>query len=456
MGAATKRDPRENTAMRNIGLAIALAVAFAIPSLASAKTEVTKEQRAKGMADAPALLKAADAECQLADARYVGEATDAKTHVKTQLYEVACSGSEGFLVQSISNNPVPSVFTCEEAASAAAAGNKGATQCVLPGNADPMAGIAAFVDKTSTHCTLDKVRALGHSPTNVFFEISCHDGAGYILETSAPPSLDKPITAEPCIMFPESGNLHCTMTSTAAELAVVDRLMTASGKPCTIKDRGFLGVAQSGDSYWEAACQDGKGFVLQEKPDGSFGRAIPCVDAQAVAGGCKLTDARQAKTEQVALYTKLAKRAGFDCDVSEYAPFDVNVPGKEVVELACSNRPDGAIAEFPITTGSSTIYDCAHSELAGFRCTLTKPSASYARLTADLKGLGKGTCTVSESRAVGITADKSGYIEVGCSDGLPGYMVQYTMPSMTPKAALVCVEAKGIGGGCSLPGNVKN
>jgi hypothetical protein len=441
--------------MRNIGLAVALVIAIAAPSLALAKTEVTKEQRTKGMADAPALIQASGAQCQLADARYVGEATDAKTHAKTKLYEVACTGSEGLLIQTVSNNPVPSVFTCEEAASAASSGNKTATQCILPGNADPEAGLQPFLEETHVHCAPDKMRALGHSPTNVFFEVACHAGDGFILETSAPPRLDKPVTAEPCIMFPETGNLHCSLTSSAAQLAVVDRLMAASGKPCTIKDRGFLGLAQSGNSYWEAACQDGKGFVLEEKADGSLGHTIPCADAQNVAGGCKLTDTREAKTEQNALYTRLAKKAGFDCDVTEYAPFDVNVPGKEVVELACSNRPDGAIAEFPVTTGPSAIFDCAHSELMSYRCSLTKPSAAYPKLTADLRTLGKTTCTVSESRVVGISANKSGYIEVGCADGLPGYMIEYAMPSLTPKSTLVCLEAKGIGGGCTLPGNVK-
>jgi len=88
-----------------------------------------------------------------------------------------------------------------------------------------------------------------------------------------------------------------------------------------------------------------------------------------------------------------------------------------------------------------------------FRCTLTKPAAAYSKLTADLKSLGKSSCDVSESRVVGLTADKHGYIEVGCSDGLPGYMIEYTMNPITPKSPLVCAEARGIGGGCTLPHN---
>jgi hypothetical protein len=444
--------------MRIIGLGIALVLAFAAPNLAFAadKPAVSKDQHAKGMAAAPALLQAAGSDCQVADARFVGEATDPKTKAKTQLYEVACTGSEGLLVQQISTEPTPSVFTCEEAASAVAAGNKSATQCVLPGNADPKAGLTPFLAKTGVTCTPDKMRALGHSATNAFFEIACHEGPpGYILQISAPPRLDKPVTAEPCVMFEPTSNIHCELTDRASQMAIVDKLMAQTGKPCVIKDRGFIGVTSTGTAFYEAACQDGKGYVVQQAPGGVAPKAIDCVAADAIAGGCKLTDTRQAKTEQNSLYSSLAKKAGFDCAVSGYAPFSESIPGKEIVELVCSNRPDGGIALFPVSGGVGTVYDCAHSELMSFRCSLTKPAAAYPKLTADLKGLGKATCVVSASRVVGVTTDKRGYIEVGCADGLPGYMIEYSMSPLAPKSSIVCAEAQGISGGCTLPHNKK-
>jgi hypothetical protein len=169
-----------------------------------------------------------------------------------------------------------------------------------------------------------------------------------------------------------------------------------------------------------------------------------------------LTDARQAKTDQTSLYSNLAKKAGFQCTVSGYAPLPVNLPGKEVVELACSNRPDGAIAIFAASASEpSVVYDCAHSELAGYRCGLSKPAAAYDKLTADLRTLGKNSCTVSDSRVVGVSADRKGYVEVACSDGLQGYMIEYSLSPMAPKTTIVCGEAKGISGGCNLPGNKK-
>ncbi|HEY1878997.1 MAG TPA: hypothetical protein VGG68_03610 [Caulobacteraceae bacterium] len=443
--------------MRIAGWAAALVAMLALPSfaLAAGAPTVTKESREKGMAAAPALVKDAGSDCQVSDARFVGEATDPKTKAKTALYEVACTGGEGLLVQQVSTDPKASLFTCMEAAGAAAAGNKTATQCVLPGNADPQAGILPYVQKSGVHCAPDKIRPMGHSSTNVFFELSCKEGPpGYILQISEPPSLSQPESAESCLMFDPNSAVHCELTDRAAQMSVIDNLVKQSGKPCAVKDRGFIGVAGSGSTYYEVSCQDGKGYMLQTDAKGAFTKAIDCVDADVIAGGCKLTDTRQAKTEQNSLYSSLAKKAGFDCNVSGYAPFEASAPGKEIVELSCSNRPDGAIAEFPVTgSAPGVIYDCAHSELMSFRCTLTKPETAYPKLTADLKTLGKNTCTVSAARVVGVTPDQHGYIEVGCSDGLPGYMIEYSLSPITPKSPLVCAEAKGIGGGCSLPHN---
>jgi hypothetical protein len=90
----------------------------------------------------------------------------------------------------------------------------------------------------------------------------------------------------------------------------------------------------------------------------------------------------------------------------------------------------------------------------GYRCSFTKPDAAFPRLTADLKGLGKGSCTVSGSRIIGQTATQ-GFVEVACSDGLPGWVMAYPLGQTTPKPAelLSCLQAKGVGGGCKLPTN---
>ena len=449
--------------MRTFGLGLAIAVIIStfsagVASAADKAPDVPKELRAKGMAAAPALITASGAQCNLADARFVGDSVDAKTKAKSSLYEVACTGGEGLLIlQAGPAGTPPTTFTCMEAATPGPDGKPRGSQCILPGNLDPKAGLAPYIAKAGIVCTPDKVRAIGHSATNVYFELACHEGGGgYILQTSSPPSADKPASANPCIMFDPSSNEHCELTDRATQLAVVDTLLAKSGKPCVIKDRSFVGATQSGTNLYEVSCQDGKGYMLEQKADGSLNVAVPCTEADSFAGGCKLTDSRQAKTEQSALYTSLAKKAGFDCDVSGYAPFAVNINGKEVVELTCSNRPDGAVGVFPASSSQTAdIYDCAHSELKSFRCSLNKPAGSYPKLTADLQAVGKTSCTVSEARTIGVSADQQGFIEVGCSDGLPGFVIQYSMSPIKPTKAILCAEASGINGGCTLPHNKK-
>ena len=448
------------------GLAAALMLSFLAPVGAWAATKapestISKEARTKGMADAPALVTAANSDCQVDDARLVGSATDAKTKVKQMAYEVACKGSEGLIL--VKNGDDVMSFTCIQADQPQADGKPSSTRCLLPANIDANAGLAPFIAKSGVTCAPDKIRAVGQSTSNAFFELACSNNpGGYLLITSAPPRLDKPVIANPCVMVPDTANTKCTLTDRAAQLSVVDKLgAAAAGKPCAIKDggRGFIGAAQSGKIYYEEACSDGKGYVLVQAPNGSLADAIPCAEADGIFGGCKLTDSRQAKTEQDDLYTQLSKKAGYDCNVSGYAPLpgSTAVPGAEVVELACSNRPDGAIGFFGATASNpSGVYDCSHAELLGYRCTLTKPAATFPALTADLKTVGKTTCMVTSARAVGVTADKKGFIEVGCSDGLPGYMLKYPISPpapLVPESAIACSEASTIAGGCTLPGN---
>ena len=290
------------------------------------------------------------------------------------------------------------------------------------------------------------------------FEVACQGGAGYIVDTSWPISLAKPAKFVPCVVAADTAN-KCALTDDAANAAYFNSLVGKIGKPCTVSDRRVVGGTADGDFYFEVACKtEGKGYMFPLKADGSVGAGIDCAVADNIAGGCTLTNARQAQTEQADLYSKLAHKAGFACDVAKYSPFEVNMPGHEVVELSCSNRPDGAVAIFPASSSeAATIYDCAHSELAGFRCSFSKPEASYSTLTADLNKVGKSSCTVSGSRIVGETAEGQGFIEVACSDGAPGFVITYNLkPTIAPTQAVGCALAKGIAGGCQMPENNKH
>jgi hypothetical protein len=433
--------------------AVLPAASYAAEKPAAAKP-VDPESIKKGMAEAPGVITAAGVDCNLANARLLGKATDAKTKVASTYYEIACKDQEGFVIATPDKGGPAQIFTCLEVANTPGSG----AQCQLPENADAKSGLHALVAKNKPNCNITNARAIGQTQdrTTTVFEVACQGGPGYIIDASFPVSAAKPATFAPCFALPPGSAMKCTLTDDATSAAYINAMVSKMGKPCDLANQRYVGATNDGASFFEVSCKDGKGYMIEQSANGAIKPAIDCASADNIGGGCTLTNAREAQTAQAGLYSKLAHNAGFACDVARYAPFSVNVPGHEVVEMSCGNRADGAVGIFPASPGEQAqILDCAHSELAGYRCSFTKADAALPSLTNDLKKLGKNSCVVSGERAVGVTADKVGYIEVACADGNAGYLIAYQMPALTVKEAIVCTLAKDIVGGCQLPGNHK-
>jgi hypothetical protein len=436
-----------------LGLTAQSAAAAAPPK----PPEITKEARAQGMKETPALLVAANLPCKLADARFLGAAPDPKTKKDVKYFEVACVNAIGYVLLDHGKDGPPSWVSCLDQAKVDPLGKPNAVACNLPGNNDWKGEIAPFVAKVKVPCDVTDVRGIGHTDKNGFFEVACANGHGYILTTSAPPSPDQPVQMLPCAVADPTSPVSCKLVTAASQLAFADALAAQSGKNCQVTNRRYMIATEDLSNYYEIACQGGKGYVLHEGPDGKLVETIPCELADRIGDGCTLTNSREAETEQAGLYTKLAHNAGFPCDVSKYGPIPADVAGYEVVELACSNREDGAIGVFPADSSKPThLYDCVTSELVGYRCSFTKPDAAFPRLTDDLKKLGKTTCVVSNAKVLGTTPDKLGYVEVACADGNPGYIVSYSLADMSPKDATACSFAKDMAGGCKMPENTKH
>jgi hypothetical protein len=439
-----------------IGLAAVLTLAIMAPATmvmaarkpAEAAGGVDAKSREKGMTDAPALITATGLSCTLTDARWIG--ADAKT--KSGFYEIACNpGLGGVIVATAGNATPPQFYPCLETGKPGADGKPGSLACKLPANADPAQALAPFVAKANAACDIDKARSIGASTHNTFFEVACKNGSGLVLVTSYPADPTKDVKANTCLAYEPGSNLACQLTTREAQLAMVDTLAAAAGKNCVVKDKRYILSAVNGSTYFEVSCQDGKGYVLERAPNGSLARAIDCANAPGGAE-CTLTDAREAKTEQAGLYTRLATKAGFPCKVEKYALFPARVAREEVVELKCSDRPDGGVAVFD-STGDGKVYNCIVAELQGYGCSFTPKAASVVKISSDLKSLGKGSCVVSDARVIGKTETGEGFIEVACADGLPGWVINYPPKSDTPKEVLSCKQASGIGGGCKLPTN---
>lgn len=442
--------------MRRIGIAIAAivlagAVAPAAVISASKDAAVSEKARKEGMEAAPALAQAAGVSCQVADARLIGKSVDKKTKVATSYYEVDCDEGLGFVIQSTSEGQKPSAFNCLETSQPGPDGKASGLACLLPGNANMLADLTPLLKKGGVECTVDKARSIGQTATNSYLEVLCQGGTGYILQAGSPPVPQSDVNAVNCLLYDESGsNLKCELADKASRLAVVDTFAAQANNGCTVKEKRYVLTTKDGSVFFEASCEDGKGYVYKIT-NGALEQTIDCAKADYIGGGCTLTDARAAQTQQAGLYTRLAKAAGFDCEVSKYAPLP-SPAGKDVVELQCGNRPDGAIGVFAATAADSIVHDCAHAQVAGYRCVLTKSNDSI--LTADLKKLGKSSCEVKEARLIGKTAKGTAFMEVNCSDGLAGYMIEYnTTPKIEPIGVTGCAFAKSVAGGCKLPGN---
>jgi hypothetical protein len=401
---------------------------------------VTDVARKTGMAEAPAAIQAAGVACQLSDARLVGKQENKKEAKTVSIYEVACGNAMGFMLE-VNTPGTARAFTCVEM-NYPADGGAPKMACVLPGNQDPKAHFAPVLASAKVACTPQQIRGLGQTTANTLIEVSCAEGVGYIVSTSVPFDASKPVKAENCLAYDAANvNLKCTLSDAATRLQVVDRWAQQAGANCAVKQRRYIGRFKDESEGYEASCQDGKGYFL--KVANNKAQATDC--AKAPPGICELTDTRTASAEQAGLYTRLAKNAGSDCTVDKYALFPAR-GSEEIVELVCKDGKS-MLGMFP-ASGKGQVLDCGRALAAGYKCTQGK--VDYAGLTADLRKFDQKTCSVSNASSAGRTQKGTILVEVACSDGFKGYMIEYqTTPAVTAVGAMGC----SFTGNCKLPGN---
>jgi hypothetical protein len=433
--------------MRPFGLG--LAVVLAIGALFGAGAASAKDDSATV---APELVQQASLPCTITASRYIDKG-DLADGASASFYEVACQEGMGYVLIKRSKAPLVQSEDCMIADAPGPDKKPSKLACKLPANANPMASLQPALLKAGRDCPISKARSIGQNATSTFYEVTCPSNTGFIL--SVQHAAGGEITASPCIGYDDqpAGGLKCELTTPEERATIINGLIAAGGKPCTVKARHFIGTTADHSDYLEVACTEGKGYMLQVDNTGKFKAQVDCLQASGIAGGCTLTDTRAAQTEQNGLYAKLAKKAGFNCDVTKYAAFAVNDPGLDVVELQCGNRPDGGVGVFP-ATGAPKVLDCIRSQDEGYHCTYTKEADVYPVLYAQLKAKGKPSCVVSGARGLGRTKEGEEFVEVACADGGPGWVLDYPAGAVEPGSLLNCAQAAGLGG-CKLPTNVK-
>lgn len=444
-------------------LAVTLAAALAFAGLSSAAHAESKDKaapaadaknKAKGMADVPALLQQAGYSCTPSDATFLGVSKskgEKGKEVTTNVYEVACQGSLGYLIMSKEGEAAPDVFDCLKLEAAVKAGGKNPT-CTLPANTDSNPALQSLVTKAGVQCTVTKARYFGSNSANKVndYEVACSEGGAYIVVVPEPGST-KTLVAESCMSASREG-VACEYQSKEAIVAQIKSLAgPANRTACQITDAAFVGASNSNKhNFYEIACADGKsGFMLETDAANKYVNAIDCARAGAIAGGCKLTTVAEGDTSDTATYTKLAKEIGYDCAVTSYRSFGMESNGgREIVELTCGNHP-GSVAFLPTSKGQTGEWiNCARAEAKGLKCALNKPETTFSLINDQLKAAGKD-CPVNGARGMGSTAQGEDYVEVTCSTG-GGLVLKYAPGKDKISEVLACAQAKGIGGGCKL------
>ena len=150
--------------------------------------------------------------------------------------------------------------------------------------------IAAYASRAKSACEVDRWRGVGRTSTNTVIEISCKDGTGEILMGSVPLSPDKTVQTMSCLALPAGASISCVLSDGEVQLARAEKQFAErSNRQCKVSKRRFMATAVSGDNFYEFLCEDGKGYIMQQKPGSEFGGTALCSEAVAGdLGGCQL------------------------------------------------------------------------------------------------------------------------------------------------------------------------
>ncbi|MFN3930328.1 MAG: hypothetical protein ACK4JY_01150 [Brevundimonas sp.] len=245
-------------------------------------------------AAAQTLATSAGVDCQVSEATLLG--VTAESH---STYELVCAGGSGWLI--VGSTP-PQTFNCIELAGQAETSRLRdpeadvGQQCTLPVNLNPVPVLSAYAAEAGVDCTVDQAAAVGKNPAgDLIYEIGCADRDGYWIEKAG-----DGWKTSPCWDLALQ-KVECRYT-TAAETAGAWTTILAGtdAAACVVQEARRVGRDVQGLLVYEVKCGAGDGYFARIGETRTAQRVHACTTPQAAAlsGGCTLTAAAPATTEQ--------------------------------------------------------------------------------------------------------------------------------------------------------------
>jgi hypothetical protein len=210
--------------------------------------------RAKAKAQSIPLLESLQIACDVSDAKLVVAGTRKPASggkaVGTRVYEVACSGGMGYLLETQgAEKPIPMTCLAAEEARAidAAKGKEPAFFCQLPDNKDVYAMLTSMISAGSGgQCTVGTVKLFGHSESthSDYSEVACKEGNGFLLRIAQPGTQAKTVVMS-CNEAAKQG-IKCKLTDPGpAEVPVTmqsfKEALARNGVTCNIGQIRLVG-----------------------------------------------------------------------------------------------------------------------------------------------------------------------------------------------------------------------
>lgn len=258
---------------------------------ANERARLLEANREKGAKLAPNLIAQQKLYCTLTDAAFVTNGSSEVNGKKasTDFVEVACENNLGYVLGSRKDG-APVAYDCIETSAKGPDGKYKPLRCTLPGNAKPFQGLQTPLSASGEKCNVSAAAFLGFSPTAAFYEVACSRADGMVLTVATPRSATSEIKAVPCYLRIKS-DTPCTLTKAEQSTGFINALAAKAPTPCAPTANRHVAQSRAGDNYYEFACPDGAGFIVEADKAGAFVRAIPCAVAAPLAGGCTLTGA---------------------------------------------------------------------------------------------------------------------------------------------------------------------